>query len=89
MSILSRPTGGVQPKRTVGLSPKAVLAFLFPTVASVAGVLSTYVGTGTVDTATLRVAGVGLIAAAVAALGAAIGQPGKVELPADAPKPTT
>lgn len=76
------PTGAVvQPKRTLGLSPKAVLAFLFPTVASVAGVLSTYVGTGHVDTATLRLAGVGLIASAVAALGAAIGQPGKVELP--------
>lgn len=67
------------PGQTEGLSPKTVLAFAFPFVASVGGALSQYVGTGHLDTTSIRVAGAGLILSVVSALGAWLGNPGKIK----------
>jgi hypothetical protein len=63
---------------THGLSPKAVLAFLFPAIATVAGVLIASIATGALDAGELRMALAGLASSALAALGAWIGQPGNV-----------
>lgn len=68
-----------QPGQTESLSPKAVLAFSFPFVASVGGALSQYVGTGSLDMQSVRVAGAGLILSATAALGAWLGNPGRIK----------
>lgn len=66
------------PSKTSGISPKAVLAFLFPAVATAAGVLADWIVTGDLDVATLRAAAAGVVLSAVAALGAYLGRPGTV-----------
>ncbi|MCA1571653.1 MAG: hypothetical protein LC798_15330 [Chloroflexi bacterium] len=65
--------------RTVGISPKAVLAFLYPFVATVAGTIGSWVVTGDFNDAEVRTAVGGLIASAVAYLGAYVGAPGNVK----------
>ncbi len=63
---------------TIGLSPKALLAFLFPLIAAVAGAVSSWVVTGTFDDAEIRTAVGGLVTSGLALLGAYVGQPGPV-----------
>jgi hypothetical protein len=63
---------------TLGLSPKAVLAFAFPLIASVVGALASYVVTGNFNAAEIRTAVGGLATSALALLGAYVGNPGVV-----------
>ncbi len=64
---------------TIGLSPKAVLAFAFPLIASIGGALVSWIATGDFNTAEIRTALGGLITSGLALLGAYIGQPGNVQ----------
>ncbi len=64
--------------RTKGTSPKAVLAFCFPAIASIGGALTSYIVTGHLDEEAVRVAAGGLVTSALAALGAWLGSPGEL-----------
>lgn len=66
--------------KTIGISPKAVLAFVFPLVAAVVGSLSSWAigGFGAFDTTSVVIAATGLGASGVALLGAYVGKPGNV-----------
>lgn len=68
--------------RTVGLSPKAVLAFLYPFLSSLGALAIAYIVTGDFDAFAARMALGGLVASALAALGAWLGKPGDVKVPA-------
>ncbi len=61
---------------TIGLSPKALLAFLFPLIAAAGGALASWVTTGDFNDAEIRTAVGGLVTSGLALLGAYIGQPG-------------
>ncbi len=63
---------------TVGLSPKALLAFLLPLLAAVGGALSSWIVTGDFNNAEIRTAAGGLVSSGLALLGAYVGQPGPV-----------
>jgi hypothetical protein len=75
------------PAFTVGLSPKAVLAFLFPFITAVSVSVISWVATGDFNEAEIRTALGGLIGSGVAALGAYLGTPGSVVIPDPAPAP--
>jgi hypothetical protein len=60
------------------ISPKAVLAFLYPFIATVAAVVVTWIVEGTFDENALRVGVAGLIASGLALIGAYLGKPGEV-----------
>ena len=75
--------------KTKGLSPKAVLAFCFPAIASIGGALGTYIVTGDLDTEAIRVAAGGLVSSGLALLGAYLGAPGELKLPSVALQPFT
>jgi hypothetical protein len=65
--------------KTLGLSPKAVLAFLFPVIAATATSLVAWIAGGEVfDVEPIKVALGGLVASGLAALGAFAGKPGIV-----------
>ncbi len=64
-------------QRTLGISPKAILAFCFPAIASVGGAVTTWIVTGDLDTEALRVAGGGRVGSVLALLGAYLGAPGQ------------
>src|SRR4051794_58970 len=68
----------VQPIGTVGFSPKAVLAFLFPLIAAIVAAAVDWIMSGQFDTTTIRTAAAGLGASALALLGAWLGAPGSV-----------
>lgn len=68
---------------TIGLSPKAVLAFLFPLIAAVGGSLVSWIATGDFNDAEIRAALGGLVTSGLALLGAYIGQPGNVQATVD------
>lgn len=61
--------------RTLGISPKMVLAFLFPAISTIAGTFAYWIVSGDLNVTELRAAGAGLLLSAVAALGAYIGRP--------------
>lgn len=63
---------------TIGLSPKAILAFAFPLVAALAGALTSWIVTGNFDAAEIRTAAGGLVTSALALAGAYVGKPGNV-----------
>lgn len=67
--------------QTIGLSPKAVLAFFFPFISTCVGVLVTWIVDGTFDGTALKVAIAGVLTSALALLGAYVGRPGVVETP--------
>lgn len=64
--------------KTLGISPKAILAFLYPFIATVMSTLGSFIITGDFNDAELRVGLAGLGASGVAALGAYVGRPGRV-----------
>lgn len=64
--------------RTVGFSPKAILAFFTPFLVTVLGTLSSWIVTGDFNEAEIRTALSGVVLALMAALGAYVGNPGKV-----------
>lgn len=68
------------PTKTVGTSPKAILAALLPAVGTVLAVAVQWIVTGEYDRAELVTSLSGLIAAAVGGLGAWLGSPGTVEV---------
>ena len=47
--------------RTKGISPKAILAFCFPAIASIGGAVTTWIVTGHLDEEAIRVAAGGLV----------------------------
>jgi hypothetical protein len=64
--------------KTLGISPKAILAFLFPLVAALATALASWIATGNLSTIEIKTAAGGLIASGLALLGAYVGKPGRV-----------
>ena len=65
-------------KTTRGISPKAVLAFLYPTIATIAATIGSWIVTGDFNESEIRTAAAGLLASAVAYIGAYVGRPGDV-----------
>jgi hypothetical protein len=65
--------------QTIGISPKAVLAFFFPFIGAVVGAAADWIVSGQFDTTTIRTALAGLGAAGLALLGAYVGKPGNVK----------
>jgi hypothetical protein len=65
---------------TVGISPKAILAVLFPFIGTIVLVLLEQYVVGDMDP-TLKVAIVGAVDALLAYLGAYVGKPGEVRVP--------
>jgi len=63
---------------TVGTSQKAVLALLYPLIATVVATLGSYIVTGDFNDAEIRVAIAGTLTSFVAGLGAYVGKPGPV-----------
>lgn len=57
------------------LAPKALLAFLYPFIATLVAVATTWVVQGTFDGAALRTGVAGLLASGLALLGAYVGKP--------------
>jgi len=83
LSQEARPRGElgivVSELRTLGLSPKAVLAFFYPLIASIGIAVGAWVHDGgTLDWSQVRIAAAGLVLSAVAALGAYVGKPGAI-----------
>lgn len=70
--------------KTVGLSPKTILAGVLPAVGTILAVLITWGVTGELDRAELVIALTGFSSALVAALGAWAADPGDVQPPTDA-----
>lgn len=64
--------------KTIGISPKAVLAFAYPFLATVGSVLGSFIVTGDFNDSELRVGLAGLVASGIATLGAYVGRPGQV-----------
>lgn len=64
--------------QTLGLSPKAILAFAFPLIAALAAALTSYIVTGNFSDSEIRTALGGLVTSALAALGAYAGRPGTI-----------
>lgn len=64
--------------RSVNISPKAALAFLYPFIATVAAVAASWIVTGQFNDGEVRTALSGLVASGIAALGAYVGKPGQV-----------
>lgn len=69
--------------RTNGLSPKAVLAFLYPAIGSIVSAVSSWIITGNFNDSEIRVAIAGLGASGLALLGAYVGKPGDIDVPDD------
>lgn len=63
-------------EKTVGLSPKAVLAAILPTLGGIVAVLVEWVATGALDRLELATAVSAVAAAVLAFLGAYVGSPG-------------
>lgn len=68
---------------TKGISPKAILAFVFPAVATIGGVLVSWIATGELNESETRVALAGLAASVIAAAGAWVAGPGEVVMRPD------
>jgi hypothetical protein len=68
----------MQQSNTVGISPKAVLAFAFPFIATVIGVALDWVMSGHFDVTAIRIAVAGFGSSALAFVGAWLGVPGNV-----------
>jgi hypothetical protein len=66
--------------RTLGISPKAVAAFVYPALVAVSAAVVSWIATGNFDATEIRTSLGGLIAGAVAALGAYLHAPGTVEV---------
>lgn len=65
--------------KTLGVSPKAVLAFFYPLIASIGIAVGAWIHDGgTLDWAQVRIAAAGLVLSAIAALGAYVGKPGAI-----------
>lgn len=64
--------------KTLKVSPKAILAFVFPLVSAVAASLIVWITDGSWDWTNTRLALAGLVAGGIASLGAYLGKPGQV-----------
>jgi hypothetical protein len=64
--------------KTLGISPKAVGAFVYPAVAALLTAVSSWVVSGEFNDNEIRAAVGGVILAGVGALGAFLGRPGNV-----------
>lgn len=60
-------------------SPKAVLAFLYPFIATLIGVAATWIVTGEFNVEEIRTGVAGLLASGLAFFGAWLGKPGVVD----------
>lgn len=63
---------------THGISPKAILAFVFPAIATTLTVVIGWIATGTFNASELRIGLAGWLTSALAALGAWLAPPGNV-----------
>lgn len=61
-----------------GLTPKAILAFLFPLITALAGAVVLWASGGDFDVTPIKVAAGGVITSGLALLGAWIGKPSPV-----------
>lgn len=68
----------MQELKTLGISPKAVLAFLFPLVVALGVAVANWIVTGSFDADSVRAALAGLVTSGLALLGAYVGKPGNV-----------
>lgn len=59
----------------LGLSPKAVLAFLFPLIAAVGTAAVSWIASGAFSTTDIKTAAGGLVLSGLALLGAYLGEP--------------
>jgi hypothetical protein len=66
--------------RTVGLSPKTIIAGVLPALATVVGVLISWLVTGELDKQELVLALTGFSSAILSALGAYVADPGDVQV---------
>lgn len=74
--------------RTLGISPKAVLAFLFPLLSAVVAAGVSWLNSGEFNASEIILAVGGLAYSALALLGAYVGKPGNVvNEPVPAPYP--
>ena len=64
--------------QTLGLSPKAILAFAFPLITAIAAALASYIVTGNFSDSEIRTALGGLVTSGLALLGAYVGKPGTI-----------
>lgn len=64
--------------KTLGISPKAVLAFLFPLISATAVAVGNWISVGSFDTDSVKAVLAGLVLSGVSALGAWLGKPGTV-----------
>lgn len=64
--------------KTIGLSPKAVLAFVFPAVAALLTSAASWAESGEFSTTEIRAAVGGIVLSGIALLGAYVGRPGVV-----------
>jgi len=67
-----------QDPQTIGISPKAVLAFWFPVITATMVAVGNWASTGRFDANSIRAALAGLALGGVSAIGAYIGKPGQV-----------
>lgn len=65
--------------KTIGLSPKAILAFAYPLIAALVTAATSALATGNFSTTEIVVAITGLGTSALALLGAYVGKPGNVK----------
>src|ERR1044072_1055994 len=65
------------------ISPKAILAATLPAVATLVAVIVQWAVTGEFDKAELTTAIVGVVTSALSGLGAYLGAPGQVQVPAE------
>jgi hypothetical protein len=70
----------VRVAKTVGLSPKAVLAFLFPLLSAAAAAVASWIATGNFSDSEIRTALSGLVLSGLALVGAYVGKPGTVKV---------
>lgn len=77
MPAVKKKPVGVK-KVTVGVSPKTRLAAILPSVSTLATVLISWLVSGELGQSELKAALIGLVASALATLGAYLGDPGVV-----------
>lgn len=70
----------VKPAKTVGVSPKAVLATAVPAISTLVGVLGMWLATGELNRSELVTATVGLSTSLLAGFAAWLGTPGRVRV---------
>ena len=64
--------------KQIGISPKAILALVFPLIAAAGAALASWVASGNFNATEIRTAASGVVLALVSFVGAYVGEPGRV-----------